>query len=173
MKGQVQLQTIALSTRIIAKVIYDTIKDKFYLSLLFFYKQKHGEVLNNMLPQHNFNDLVFITFILILTKFLQEDILKPFMSNELHPWTNCDVKYVSLKCDVSNPPWIKDCQHVVCVFVSRVSCLQKCLDLVQNMILQWSLSSDTHICMTFGIAKIIITEFRLSLNSENFIWHLV
>ena len=54
-----------------------------------FYKRKYGEVLNNTLPRHNFNELVFTTFILIfcfiLTKFLQKDILKPFMSNELHP----------------------------------------------------------------------------------------
>ena len=53
------------------------------------------------------------------------------------------------KYDICDPPWIQDCQHVVCVFVSRVSCLQKRLNLVWNM---------------------MITEFNLKTITWDLIW---
>ena len=88
-EGQAHLETIAILATILAKSIYDTNKDQFYLSLLFLQTKTHGEV-----SQHNVNQLVFLqslfliqdVFQIILTEFLEEDILKPLMSNKLHPW---------------------------------------------------------------------------------------
>ena len=69
--------------------------------------------------------------------------------------SNCDLKYylkrvyAFFKYNRCDPPWIQDCQHVVCVFVSRVSCLQKRLNLVWNM---------------------MITEFNLKTITWDLIW---
>ena len=58
-EGQAHLETIAILATILAKVIYDTNEDQFYLSLSCLQKKACGEV-----SQHIFNQSFFTKFIL-------------------------------------------------------------------------------------------------------------
>ena len=63
---------------------------KFYLSLLFLQKNTWWGFEYCTVSARDFIEIRQVLFLsrssFMLTKFLQEDILEPFMCNELHPW---------------------------------------------------------------------------------------
>ena len=146
--------------RILAKVIYDTKKDK-VLPIPVVFTKKHMVrfwILYSLSKRFHWNQTSFIPFTKL---FYAYQISSGGHTGTVHvqrtsSWNiaNCDLKYylkrvyAFFKYDICDPPWIQDCQHVVCVFVSRVSCLQKRLDLVWNL---------------------MTTEFKLKLSDE--IWY--